>query len=153
MWFKRKGFKYITADLFDKTADLRIDIQNTHLKSDTYDFIACNHVLEHVPDFKKALKELCRILKPDGILEITVPLDCHLDATYENFSIINPEERKKYFGQIDHCRIFGIDFNQYLLECGFNIKIINGDDCDLKIRPINGPSYYDYNKVFICTKK
>jgi len=33
------------------------------------------HVLEHIPNYKGTLKELNRVLKDDGILIITVPLD------------------------------------------------------------------------------
>ena len=44
-----------------------------YYKSDSFDFILCNHVLEHVPNDYKALKELYRILKHSGIAIITVP--------------------------------------------------------------------------------
>jgi SAM-dependent methyltransferase len=152
IYFKKRAIKYTTADLFDTSADLKIDIQNTYIDSNVYDFIICNHVLEHVLDFKKALKELYRILKPGGKLEITVPIDPKLNSTYENTSIITPMDRKEHFGQIDHCRIFGIDFAQHLILCGFNVKIVDGNDCDIKMQPVIGPAHYDYNKIFICTK-
>lgn len=47
--------------------------QNIDYESDSFDLILCNHVLEHVPNDYKALKELYRILKHSGIAIITVP--------------------------------------------------------------------------------
>lgn len=39
----------------------------------TFDRIICSEVLEHIPDHHAALRELRRVLKPDGILAATVP--------------------------------------------------------------------------------
>ncbi len=42
-------------------------------ESATFDFIIANHVLEHVPNWFESLKELARVLKPGGRLEIWIP--------------------------------------------------------------------------------
>ena len=42
-------------------------------KNNEFDEILCNHVLEHVSDIEKAMRELYRILKPNGRLMIIVP--------------------------------------------------------------------------------
>ena len=47
--------------------------QNIDYESDSFNLILCNHVLEHVPNDYKALKELYHILKHSGIAIITVP--------------------------------------------------------------------------------
>lgn len=39
----------------------------------TFDRIICSEVLEHIPDYHGALKEIARILKPNGKLGISVP--------------------------------------------------------------------------------
>ena len=39
----------------------------------TFDIVLCNQVLEHVPDFRQALREFRRILTPGGLLLIGVP--------------------------------------------------------------------------------
>ena len=52
-------------------------------KSDSFDFILCNHVLEHVPNDYKALKELYRILKHSGLAIITVPGNWRIEKTIE----------------------------------------------------------------------
>ena len=66
-WMMRRGVSWTTADLFAE-ADLQLDIQDTGLASEAYDFIFCNHVLEHVEDFRAALKEVKRILRKNGML-------------------------------------------------------------------------------------
>ncbi|MGD1808133.1 class I SAM-dependent methyltransferase [Dapis sp. BLCC M126] len=50
-----------------------IDIQNIERPDNSYDIAICNHVLEHVQDDVKALREILRILKPNGLLELSVP--------------------------------------------------------------------------------
>ena len=39
----------------------------------TFDLILCHHVLEHVANLEAVLKELSRVLKPDGRLYVSVP--------------------------------------------------------------------------------
>ena len=66
-------FEYLTADLELVDVDIQLDIQNIDYESDSFDLILCNHVLEHIANDYKALKELYRILKHSGIAIITVP--------------------------------------------------------------------------------
>jgi len=47
-WFRRKNISYVTADLYNYRADLRLDIQKTGLSDNVFDFISCDHVLETV---------------------------------------------------------------------------------------------------------
>ena len=63
LWMKRNRVSCTTADLYRTDTDLRLDIQATGLPDESYDFIICNHVLEHVDDFNKTLKEVYRILR------------------------------------------------------------------------------------------
>ena len=42
---------------------------------ETFDHIIANHVIEHIPNWFECFKELARMLKPDGILEIWTPPD------------------------------------------------------------------------------
>jgi len=60
--------KYINGDLNPLVADRKIDITNINFKNDYFDFIICNHVLEHVQDNRKAMRELFRVLKWKGIV-------------------------------------------------------------------------------------
>lgn len=76
-----------------------IDVQNIKYE-DSFGFIVCNHVLEHVPDDHKAMRELYRVLKEMGVAYINVPVLC--DITLEDPSYNTPALRSKYYGQFDH---------------------------------------------------
>lgn len=41
--------------------------------NDCFDKVICSEVLEHVPDYRGVIKELNRVLKPGGIMAISVP--------------------------------------------------------------------------------
>ena len=43
------------------------------LESDSFDFIIANHVMEHIPNWFDCFKELARVLKPGGRLEVWIP--------------------------------------------------------------------------------
>lgn len=79
--------------------DIRLDITDMNLEDNFFDVIICNHVLEHIEDDRKAMSELFRVLKPGGEAILQVPISKYNKETFEDFSIILPEEREKYFGQ------------------------------------------------------
>jgi len=87
--------------------------------------IFCNHVLEHIPDDTKAMQELYRVLKKDGLAILQIPQDYSRKTTYEDFSITSPEERAKHFGQYDHVRVYGSDYFDRLRSVGFNVHKVN----------------------------
>src|SRR5690606_35144795 len=86
------------------------------------DVIFCNHVLEHVEDAEQCMKELYRIMKPGGWGIFQVPIDENRLETYEDKSIVSPEEREKHFWQKDHVRLFGLDYGRKLEAVGFKVK-------------------------------
>lgn len=80
------------------------DIQNMNMIQDNYyDLFICSHVLEHVKDDGKAMKELWRILKKDGIGIILVPLSLDYDKTDEEWGLSEVENWRR-FDQDDHYR-------------------------------------------------
>ena len=110
---------YTTTDLFSPLADVKADLCNLPFESNTYDLILCNHVLEHIPDDEKAIKEIYRILKPRGTAILQVPLNENRNTTFEDNSIEDPKERARIFGQYDHVRIYGKDYYDRLKSVGF----------------------------------
>lgn len=111
---------YLSADLFDSRAMEKMDITNIHYGDKEFDVIYCNHVLEHVEDDRKAIKEFHRVLKDTGWAILMVPISA--EKTYEDPSITEPAERKKHFGQEDHVRKYGPDYVDRLREGGFNVE-------------------------------
>ena len=119
---KLKNLSYDTIDLNSPIADIKADICDLPFLDNSYDFILCNHVLEHIIDDNKAMRELYRVLKKNGIGIFQVPMDYNRDTTYEDFSVTNKKERNKLFGQYDHVRIYGLDFFNRLQKAGFSVE-------------------------------
>lgn len=119
---KLKNISYDTIDLDSPLADIKADICDLPIKNDSYDFILCNHVLEHIVDDEKAMKELYRVLKKGGTGIFQVPLNMSNKQTYEDFTITDPKERNKAFGQYDHVRVYGMDFFERLKNVGFKVE-------------------------------
>jgi len=118
---KMPNLEYITADLESPLADLKCDVQNMPFEENEFDIVFCNHVLEHVDDDKKAMSEILRVMKPGAFAILLVPIDFSLKKTYEDPSIVSPQERKKHFLQYDHKRLYGIDYIERLKKTGFEI--------------------------------
>ena len=119
---KLKNLSYDTVDLNSPIADIKADICDLPFLDNSYDFILCNHVLEHVIDDDKAMRELYRVLKKNGLGIFQVPIDYNRDTTFEDFSVTNKKERNKLFGQYDHVRIYGLDFFDRLQKAGFYVE-------------------------------
>ncbi len=120
--FRKMGnLDYTTADLESPLADIKLDVQQMPFENNTFDTVICNHVLEHVPDDRKAMREILRVLKPGGFGIMQVPMDMSLEKTYEDPGIVLPQDRGKHFRQKDHYRLYGHDYLERLKECGFII--------------------------------
>lgn len=120
------GSGYLTADLHKSSAMVRMDITDIDYADDTFDVIYCSHVLEHVPDDRRAIRELHRVLKSDGWAVLLVPITA--DITFEDPSITEPTDRLRLFGNKDHVRKYGPDFVERLKEAGFKVKVITASD-------------------------
>jgi len=108
-----ENIKYLSADINPKAAMVKEDMTNLSFKNNSFDIILCSHVLDDIKDDRKAMRELYRVLKPDGfaILQVTIS---DKDKTYE-FSMT--------FGRSDDFRIYGKDYKNRLESCGFKVKV------------------------------
>ena len=120
---KMKNLDYTSADLFSPIVDVKADILDLPFKDDEFDVVICNHVLEHIEDDTKAMSELFRVMKKGGWGILQVPMKNSLEKTYEDFTITDPKERQKYFGQYDHVRWYGMDYFERLNNVGFETEI------------------------------
>ena len=117
-----ENLEYITGDIESPLAKVKMDIHEIPFEDNSIDIIFCNHVLEHVDDDKKALREMHRVLKPGGWAILQVPFFYPLPkTTYEDKNIVDPKEREKAFGQDDHVRMYGEDYGARLAESGFQV--------------------------------
>ena len=122
---KQKNLSYTTTDLNSPIADVKADICDLPFKDNSFDFIICNHVLEHIPDDTKAMQELYRVLAPKGTAIVQVPYDAKLSTTFEDNTITDQSERTRIFGQYDHLRVYGMDYFKKLASVGFNVKALD----------------------------
>ena len=122
---KLSNIQYDTIDINSPLAMIKADICDLPIKDNTYDFILCNHVLEHILDDNKAISELYRVLKKDGVGIFQVPIDMKKEFTFQDDSITDKKERNKIFGQYDHVRVYGKDYFTKLKNAGFKVKEID----------------------------
>ena len=124
-FFKSFFKNYTSIDLNSPIVDIKADICNLPFNDNSYDYILCNHVLEHIYDDEKAMKEIFRVLNKNGIAILQVPIDIKSNLTQEGRDINDKEVRSKLFGQYDHLRMYGLDYFKKLKKVGFNVKNID----------------------------
>jgi len=122
---KNKNLDYITADINPNMAEYQIDIMNILYPDNSFDYIICFHVLGHVPDEKKAIEELFRVLKTNGIALIATLIDLNNPHTFETAEADTPQKRLQYYSEPDLLRLHGTDFGERLAQGGFNVETIN----------------------------
>jgi SAM-dependent methyltransferase len=112
--------RYVRGDLFPQNpVHLKIDIEQIQFAEGEFDLILCNHVLEHVTNLDAAISELYRCLAKGGFLIAQSPFSPLLKTTME--LTIRPSEgfAKLFFGQEDHVRLFGADYESLFEKKGF----------------------------------
>lgn len=119
------NLEYITADLESPLAKVKMDLHDIPFEENTFDVTFCNHVMEHVENDIRCMRELHRVLKPGGWAIIQSPMDLTREVTYEDKNITKPSEREKAFGQNDHLRVFGKDYRSRLEMGGFHVTEID----------------------------
>lgn len=122
---KQLGKSYLTADMTDPQADVQMDICNIQYPDESFDAIICSHVLEHVPDDQKAIREFGRVLKKDGWVILLVPIDA--EKTTEVKDIPDPRLRQQTLA-IDHVRMYGPDFPDRLRSNNFKVVAVHATD-------------------------
>ncbi|MBN2106033.1 MAG: methyltransferase domain-containing protein [Deltaproteobacteria bacterium] len=132
--------EYRSADLMMEHVDDRVDITNMPIYSDnSFDLLLCSHVLEHVENDLRAMKELYRILKPGGWGIIMVPILITLEKSHEDPAIISEADRWKYYGQHDHVRMYSKgDFIERLSAAGFKVHLYDVNYFSEEVFEYNG---------------
>ena len=123
---RRLGGGYLSADLLDPAAMVRMDVTAILFPEASFDAIYCSHVLEHVEDDRRAMREFFRVLKPGGWAVFLVPVAS--GRTIEDPGIVDPAARRKAFGQEDHVRRYGSDFMERLSQAGFQVDSFGPED-------------------------
>ncbi len=128
--FLKKYFSVTTTDLMMEDVDVKSDVEDMKVfDNDSFDFLICSHVLEHVTNPDTALKELLRVLKKGGKAILMVPVNPEIAETLEDPSHTTREERIKHYGQEDHLRLFAKqDFMNRIVGAGFKLEMLGKRD-------------------------
>lgn len=148
-----KNIEYVNGDLNPYFADEIIDLTDIQYPNDTFDYIICSHVLGHIPDEKKAVQEMRRVLKPNGIaFVLTLISNDHL-STFENSELFTDEQRLKAYGEKDLVRLHGCDFKKRLSINGFEVQPIDYTQ-KLKVKTIQRFKVVNTGRetIFKCIK-
>ncbi len=140
-----RDITYFSTDFEDEfIADYHFDITNIDTEKNKFDVIICYHILEHIIEDEKAMKELERVLKEDGVILIQTPFKN--GDIYEDYNKTTEAERLQYFGQRDHVRIYSAEgLEKRLQGAGFKTEIRNFEKDDYL-------GLTENERVIICRK-
>jgi len=149
---KAYGHRYTSTDLFRTDVDIQLDVCDMkEIENETFDLIVCSHVLEHVPDPDKGMREIHRIMRPTGKAIIMVPLFWDVESTTEDKRHNTDELRLRHYGQDDHVRLFArTDFLKRLHLAGFDVAQIKPHELDRE--KIRENAIADNSILYICSK-
>lgn len=120
------GAAYIGMDIDPKADGRRVqvvaDLTAAPFRDGQFDVVLCFHVFEHIPDDRSAMREYARVLSSKGIGFIQNPW--RSAAPTDEDPHASSEERVKRFGQADHVRVYGKDFEDRLLAAGVHTRRI-----------------------------
>lgn len=146
-----KGMDWYTCDLVAWRAMHIVDITDIQFRDNTFDYIVCNHVLEHIPDEQKAVSEVLRVLKPDGKWIFSFPI-CTDMKTFEDDTVVSEEDRLQKFGQEDHVRLYGYDYKERFEAYGLNLETFSPQD-ELSAEEIDKYGLIPDDVIIVATKR
>lgn len=137
--------KYVTADIAMSDVDINVDIQALPFADETFDFVFASHVLEHIPDDHKALFEIRRILKPQGMAILPVPIVVASTIEY-------PEPDPL---QDNHVRAPGLDYYERYADYFSSCQFYSSEEVDAECQPFVyiGENYSHPLRVDECQMK
>jgi len=125
------------------------NLEHLTFNDNTFDIVISEDVLEHVRDYKKAFREIYRVLKNGGVHILTIPFYfcketvIRIDTSQDIDIHLLPVE---YHGKFIAYRKFGIDLFPFLKDIGFDTILHFGTLKDTHCGIFN-------SFVFVSTKK
>ena len=120
--FKKNFISYVTCDLNSPLAEIKADVCDLPFEENEFDYVLCNHVLEHVYDDRKAMREIYRVLKFEGKAILQVPINNKLEKTIDGRNTLDVNLRNKLFGQYDHLRAYGLGLMKFQVLFSQNLE-------------------------------
>mgnify|MGYP001407298395 FL=1 len=148
---KMRNLEYITGDLISPWADVKMDVHDIPFNDNEFDVVICNHVLEHVKDDKKVMKEFYRVMNKGGWGIFQVPIDKNNKLTIEDALITDPKDRERLYWQSDHLRLYGLDYSKKLQKAGFKVTESNFIN-ELENELVNKYALPKNEVIYFCEK-
>lgn len=90
---KKHAPHWVSVDKYDESPliDFHYDVHDLKFDDQSFDMAVCNAVLEHVEYPLKAISELYRILKPNGLVWVEVPFNQYYHPSPNDYWRVTPE--------------------------------------------------------------
>ena len=135
-------------EIYKKVNTQKMDLMTMN-EANRYRLVYLSHVMEHVPDDALVLQNLFRSLKVGGEGWFMIPMKDQV--TKDGTPKMTARERELHFGQWDHARQYGPDFQDRLRNAGFEIKILKPDS--VPTATFNQLGFHSLNWIFVAEKK
>jgi SAM-dependent methyltransferase len=123
------NLRYETADLMTTyidaigvMPDYVMSVTDIEFPDNTFDVVICNHVFELVPDDMQGMREIYRVLKPNGYAIIQGGVNNLLAKTIETKDL-SADERIRITGAHEHVRRYGLDYRDRLSSVHFHVEV------------------------------
>jgi SAM-dependent methyltransferase len=142
---------YVAADVKrSRVANAIVDITAISFPDEHFDLVICHHILEHVSDDARGMRECHRVLKTGGLALFSVPMDLEREETWERPPGLPAKKFEKIVGW-DHKRLYGLDFPRKLERAGFRVGVIAFSDEEAERHGLSF-SRLGLDRVFVCEK-
>ncbi len=89
------------------TMNLKSDARQIPFKSETFDFVLCTQVLEHVFEVSSVVSEIKRVLKPGGTVVCSVPFSFPVHSSPHDYFRFTKSALTKLFSNFSHLSVKG----------------------------------------------
>jgi SAM-dependent methyltransferase len=115
-----------------------VELSAIKVDDDAYDLVVVSHVLHQVADDVTVLRELRRVIAPDGALLLSVPTFGR--PTEEDDGTATSEQRRQRFGDALDVRAYGNDgvLERRMVDAGFSVTV---EDVPSSIGPYERQRY------------
>jgi SAM-dependent methyltransferase len=114
--------QYLRAEYNPQRGETKVDVQTMQFDDASFDTVIVHNVLEHVPDDRKALAELRRVVRADGRVILSIPMIDAWGTSYEDKRYTSESDRDLHFNQYDHLRLYGRDVYDLFDEAAFTVE-------------------------------
>lgn len=130
---------------------IKVDLPELPLPDASFDAILSIHVLEHIADDARAIREMYRVLAPGGWAVVAIPV---YGQTTLEIPGLDENERERIYCVRSHQRLNGLDFRAKLENAGFTVKLYSFDTVpgNYLDRSVRSPHVESDRYLFYCTK-